>query len=165
MLRPANPATESESPFSKSVAGLANFAGRGPRRPKRSMATAAAMTNTTNPTRSCTRGTVTKDVPSRTRRNTKMTIRPTVVPMAKPPHKNANSCRAGLGLFSMSTVMPILNGSMLTARAIIRTVASMSLIVVVRPSKGLGVQAGELVVAVLLDAGRAADLAARGDGN
>jgi hypothetical protein len=41
----------------------------------------------------------------------------------------------------------------------------MRLILLLRPSVGLGVQAGELVFAVLLDAGRAADFAARRDGN
>jgi hypothetical protein len=85
--------------------------------------------------------------------------------MAKPPSKNADSCNTGLGLFSMSIVIPIRNGSTLTASAIIRTVASMSSILVVGPSVGLGVQASELVLAVLLDAGRTPDFAARRDGN
>ena len=64
MLRPAIPATESESPFSKSVAGVANFAGRGPRRPERSTATTAAMNRHQQPDQESAPGaTVTKDVP------------------------------------------------------------------------------------------------------
>ena len=47
------------------------------------------------------------------------------LPMADPPRRNAKSCGAGLGLVGMSTVIPIRNSSMLTARAITPTVASM----------------------------------------
>jgi len=46
--------------------------------------------------------------------------------IAKPPHRNASSCSIGRGLLGISTVMPIRNGSRLTATAITRMAIHMA---------------------------------------
>ena len=51
--------------------------------------------------------------------------RPTPRPIVKPPHKKANSCSMGRGLFSMSTARPSRIGSKITASAITSTVIHM----------------------------------------
>ena len=43
------------------------------------------------------------------------TIRPTPIPIANPPHKNASSCSIGRGLLSIITVKPIQLGSKLNS--------------------------------------------------
>jgi len=85
-------------------------------------ATTAAISTAEAPIAIWTLGRVKCADPRRPGRNRKMTTRPTVAPIAKPPARNASSCSVGLGLFSISTVMPIRNGSMLTAMAITRSV-------------------------------------------
>src|SRR4051812_5169659 len=84
---------------------------------------------------------------------------PTAVPIAKPPDRNASNCSIGLGLFSIRTVMPTRNGSRLTATAITR------MVVIHMGRRRLGIQAGELLAPVQLDACGPFDLAACRGGN
>ena len=77
------------------------------------------------PIRICTLGKVKYPEPVSARRRTKRTTRPTLIPIANPPHRKAVSCSSGRGRFSSSTVMPIRKGSKLTATAITKTVINM----------------------------------------
>src|SRR6185503_12895148 len=108
----------------------------------------------------CTLGRVKCVALGSTGRNTKSTAKPTAVPMTKPPARKASNCSIGFGLFSITTVIPMRNGSRLIAIAITRMVIHMD-----KAGAALDVQPGELFGPVQLDAGGAADLAARGGGN
>ena len=97
------------------------------------VATTAAFSSSTAPTTICTLGRV-KWADPRAGRRMNSTITPTVVPIANPPARKASSCSRGRGRLIIRTVMPIRNGSRLTATAITRSVIHM--VSVTLPSAG-----------------------------
>ena len=89
--------------------------------PSTPVATTAALISSTAPTTICTLGRV-KCADPKAGRSTNSTTMPTAVPIAKPPTRKASSWSSGCGRLIITTVMPIRNGSRLTATAITRSV-------------------------------------------
>src|SRR6185295_6639944 len=123
MPSPATAATHSERP---SASRRAHAEKRSP--PRRGVAgrtaTTAAIRSASSPITTCTLGNV-NCAGLTAERTTNSTTRPTVTPIAKPPHRNASNCSSGRGRLSISTVIPMRNGSKLTATAITRRVIHM----------------------------------------
>jgi hypothetical protein len=100
--RPATVATHSDGPCARPRARAGTLGiGITP------LASRAAISTAKAPITIWTLGKVKCADPRRPGRNAKMTTRPTVAPIAKPPLRNASSCSAGLGLFSISDVIPM----------------------------------------------------------